>query len=76
MKVIFIYATKPELRALGLVKDQSDAKELIQRSLAVAEAKLNAARERAAATGGTIATLAAERWGSARWVEVELDVSD
>lgn len=68
-----IYTEKPELKALGLVKDKSDAIELIARNLATAEIREEAAREAAEARGGAVATVGRTRWLSAKIQDIDLD---
>jgi len=69
-----IYATKPELKPLALVKDPSDAEIMIQRNLSVSEDRAKAAEERASVEGGGVATLGTQRWSSAKLAEVEVDL--
>lgn len=74
MRMYLIYATKPELRALALVKDPSDAEAMIEKNLNVSHDRSKAAAERAAVTGGDVATLGIQRWSSARCAPVELEL--
>jgi hypothetical protein len=74
MKMILIYATKPELRPLALVKDQSDVEFEIEWHLGAAKARHEASVKAAETYGGNVPTVALERWGSAKWVEVDISM--
>lgn len=67
-----IYATKPEIRALSLVKDPSDAAAKIAEHLVQAEARYSVAVDAVREFGGTASTLALERWRSAKCTEVDI----
>ena len=70
--MILIYATKPELRPLVLLKDKSDAAGKIAEKLVQAEAKYSMALEAARQFGGTASTLGLDRWRSAKCAEVDI----
>jgi len=73
--MILIYATKPEVKCLKLVRDKEDVGYEIDRYLTAAENRAQAAEQQQAETGGTVSTAALVRWKSAKWVEVEIDMT-
>lgn len=72
MRMILIYATKPELRPLTFVKDEGDVASFITQRLNMAEENYRGREEKAYQKGGNTSRVSIERWSSARWVEIEL----
>jgi len=57
------------------VRDKEDVGYEIDRYLTAAENRAQAAEQQQAETGGTVSTAALVRWKSAKWVEVEIDMT-
>lgn len=56
------------------MKDKDDVYALIAQKLSVSEDRIKAASERAEKVGGDIPTVGLQRWQSAKWTEVEIEL--
>lgn len=76
MKMYLMYSTQPQLRCLGLEKDPQDCQNKIEQNLSVAQARTQAARERAEKVGGEIPTVGITRWSNVKIAEVEIEFDE
>lgn len=56
------------------MKDKDDVQIMIAQKLSVSEDRVKAASERAEKAGGDVPTAGLQRWQSAKWVEVEIEL--
>jgi len=74
VKLVLVYSTKPNARPLIFSNTEEDARLEIAQKLNQAEEQLRGRQEVADKMGGSVPTLALERWRSAKCVEVDLDL--